>query len=140
MNSWVLFGSWSVVLELSKRMTVSVHVGIICPLLCQGLFPNWRPVSHVALGVSLPHPPPPTPRGVFLPCGVRPGAANPIQKGLRDSSGHCEKTLSHTLSFLPPLPPLLEGIFWAFSSDWLEMVNFNYNQGFRSAIPSYCLS
>lgn len=35
------------------------------------------------------------------------------------------RKLAHTHSLLFPLPPMLEGVFWAVSLDWLEIINFN---------------
>lgn len=58
----------------------------------------------------------------------RPEAASPAPEGLVTALGREEILI---LSTFVPLPPMLEGVFWA--SDWVEMVNFNLQSAFQTS-------
>lgn len=66
----------------------------------------------------------------FLPHAVQAWGCKPSSRRPGDSAGHCEEIL--ILSAFVPLPPTLEGAFWAVSSDWAEMVNFNLQSAFQT--------
>ena len=115
-------------LKLSKRAIVTVHVGIIYPLLVPEPASKWEAwllcssfsqsfLSEISFF------------SIILP---KLELANPTLKVPNDSVGIMRK-FSHTLGLFIPSSSHVEGVFWAVSLDLLEMVNCHLQSEFQTS-------
>ena len=104
-------------------------------LLCQDLLPCGRLGTYIALSLHFS-------LSLSLKISVshmapRPEAADPTWGGLGYSSNYWEETLLSSWPGLFFLPPRWVEHGLSVSFDLLEMVNWNFNHGFRPGIPSH---